>query len=242
MPNYCYNTLSVTSDNFEEVNFFFDSNKSFNNPDKNENSFLSFSKSVPKPEDEDDWYNWNNENWGTKWDAMNVQLNNYINDDIPEEEFSLEDTNELIYSFTTAWGPALSWLESVARKYPNLCFENEYSECGMDFYGKRIYSNGELTEDIEMSLSEYNWEKVDKKLLFELIKEKISLDEEYQVEDLVEEIVEEYANNDEYLDNIHSFVEKEIENYLLENQKKENEDCISLSYDNEGKEVNVLEF
>ena len=38
MPNYCYNTLSVTSDNFEEIRFFFDNNKSFNNPDKNDDS------------------------------------------------------------------------------------------------------------------------------------------------------------------------------------------------------------
>lgn len=235
MPNYCNNSLSVKSENFEEIKVFFNNNKTFNNPDNNDDSFLSFSKSVPKPEEEDDWYNWNIKNWGTKWDAIDVDLNN-----VSEDEFSLEYTNELIYSFTTAWGPALSWLESVAKKYPKLCFENEYSECGMDLYGKRVYSNGELIEDVEMSLSEFNWEKVDKELLLQLIKEKIDTDEGYQVEDLAEEILEEYANKDEYLDNIESYVEKEIDNYILENQK--NEDCLSLNYDNEGNKVDMLEF
>ena len=235
MPNYCYNTLSVTSDNFEDIKLFFDSNKSINNQDNNDNSLLSFEKSVPKPEIEEDWYNWNIQNWGTKWDAIDVVINNES-----EEEFSLENTNELIYTFSTAWGPALTWLETVSKKYPNLCFENEYFESGMDFYGKRIYSNGELSEDIEMNLSEYNWEKVDKELLLQVIKEKVNLDEEYELEDLVEEVVEDYGNNDEYLDNIHSYVEEEIKNYISENQNKE--ESLSLSYDNEGKKVNILEF
>jgi hypothetical protein len=214
MPNYCKNTLSVRSDKFEEIELFFEDNKTFNNQDKNNDSLLSFSKSVPKPEDEEDWYNWNINNWGTKWDATDVGINNVSKNGIP-----LESTNELIYYFTTAWGPALTWLGTLAKKYPNLCFEYEYSESGNDLYGKVMYSNGEMTEDIEKELSEFNWEKVDKELLLQVIKEKIDIDHEDEIDDLVEEVVNEYANQDKYLENIHSYVENEINNYILNNSR-----------------------
>lgn len=241
MPNYCYNTLIITSENSDEVKKFFEENKSINNKDSNENSYLSFSKSVPMPENEKDWYNWNCQNWGTKWDAIDVEIYNSSSHSSSENEFLIEEgTTEIIYSFSTAWGPALSWLETTAKKYPNLNFENEYSECGMNFYGKRIYSEGELTEDIQMELSEYNWDKVDKDQLMLIINDKMNEDEGSSVEDLAEEVMEGYANNVEYLDNIQSFIEDEIQKIIQ--AKQENDDSLTLQYDNEGKKVNILEF
>ena len=240
MPNYCYNTLKISCDNHDKIKVFFNENKSLNNKDKNDDSFLSFAKSVPKPESEEDWYNWNCNNWGTKWEAIDVELNCY-SDSILSNDFTLPDNStEIIYTFSTAWGPALNWLDTVAKKYPDLYLENEYSECGMDFYGKRCYANGEIVDDIQQTLSLYNWDKVDKRAIIKIIKKKLEEDTGSPIEDLAEEIFEEYADNNEYFDNISCYIEDEIEKIRLEMQKID--DSLTLNYDNEGNKVNILEF
>ena len=43
------------------------------------------------------WYDWRCENWGTKWDIVDVQLTNEIEDD--------EDKSSFSFNCWTAWGP-----------------------------------------------------------------------------------------------------------------------------------------
>ena len=230
MPNYCYNILKV----------FFEENRNTTENNDEEESFLSFSKSVPQPEDNSDWYNWNCENWGTKWNAIDVELNNFQHD-VPKSEFTISsDTTEITYYFSTAWGPALAWLDTVAKKYPQISFSNEYSESGMDFYGKREYDNGEMTSDYQDNLSTYNWNLVDKTLLLELINNKLNGEDIQDIDYLVDEIVEEYNDCNDYLENISCYVEEEIKKVIQSRQDSSH--SISLNYDNEGKDINQLEF
>lgn len=243
MPNYCYNTLIVSSDSNEEIKKFFLENRSFDNQEDEEDSFLSFSKKVPKPDDENDWYNWNCQNWGTKWDAIDVELDNYyLAENTLKKDFEIgPNETELRYTFSTAWGPALVWLDTIAKKYPNLNFMNEYSEGGMDFYGKRLYSDGEITEDFQSSLSEYNWSRVNKDTIIEMIHSRLNIDDDdYDIDCIAEEIIEDYANNEEYFENIHSFVMDEIVKII--DQKENNTNCLTLSYENEGKKLDSIEF
>lgn len=74
-------------------------------------------------------YEWENENWGCKWGAC---------------EPSLCDMNSdyLNYSFDTAWAPPLLFIEKVSEDWPELSFEISYSEPGMAFEGKALYSGG----------------------------------------------------------------------------------------------------
>ncbi len=44
------------------------------------------------------WYDWSNEHWGTKWDAYDVRVD-------PE-----------CVSFTTAWAPPKQWYRELARR------------------------------------------------------------------------------------------------------------------------------
>ena len=73
-----------------------------------------------------DWYDWNCNNWGTKWD---FNLENVEN----------PDPNTVTAAFDTAWAPPIE----AYNKLMELGFEIEafYYEPGMAFVGK--YDNGE---------------------------------------------------------------------------------------------------
>ena len=208
MPNYCNNTLTVSGSN-ESLNKFWIENRSIDNEEE-ENEYLSFNKSVPIPKNHDDWYHWCIDNWGTKWDAFECTLNEIdsINDNLDE------DCTSLIYQFDTAWGPPLIWLQKIVNIYINISFTLEYSEPGMDFWGKKEYLNGELIEDNECSLSEYNWSKVDINFLNSIIEKYENNIKDDNIEEIAQEIFEEYINEHDYLENISGYIEDLLKNLL----------------------------
>lgn len=61
------------------------------------------------------WYNWNLSNWGTKWNARDVEL--------IEGDFGV-----LHYSFETAWSPVRDLIKHLSYQYPTLHFTYEYEE------------------------------------------------------------------------------------------------------------------
>ena len=60
------------------------------------------------------WYNWNCEKWGVKWDASEVSISD-------------NDTN-LTYSFETPWGIPDGAFKAMSAQHPDLVFEVEYQE------------------------------------------------------------------------------------------------------------------
>ncbi len=166
MPNWCECQLEVISDNEEDLIQFFNDNK------ENDETFLSFNIAVPIPEEEEEnWYSWRIENWGTKWD-LNEETNYTLND------------NNLIYLFNTAWGPPTNWLVTTSKLYPTLKFNLVYGEPGMDFGGNIKVFNGDCIEIDEYSYSEYNW-KLNKEYVIDmlnsnLINDAIEIDENVQ--------------------------------------------------------------
>lgn len=59
------------------------------------------------------WYGWNVSNWGTKWDASDVEVNS---------GFIVEVT------FNTAWSPPINAIQALARKFPRDEFHLRYVE------------------------------------------------------------------------------------------------------------------
>jgi len=113
MPNWVMNDLRISGE-IEEVLLFIEENKT-------DDKFM-FSTLVPEPENNDDWYNWRVNNWGTKWDIDgNVDVQK-----VADDCFRLY--------FTTAWEPPIAWLKSVIKNYPQLNFELNACDPGMDWH------------------------------------------------------------------------------------------------------------
>ena len=66
---------------------------------------------LDKPYAGDDWYSWNQRNWGVKWDASNCKSK------------ELSDFNTIVFSFDTPWGTPEHFVRRLSKKYPNATFE-----------------------------------------------------------------------------------------------------------------------
>lgn len=58
-----------------------------------------------------DWYTWNLNNWGVKWDASDVKVK------------ELPDFNTVIYSFNSPWGCPEHFVRELSKLYPDATFE-----------------------------------------------------------------------------------------------------------------------
>jgi Ferredoxin-like domain in Api92-like protein len=75
----------------------------------------------------DNWYSWNVENWGTKWDVT--------------PNIWGEDDKSFNFSFDSAWGPPEAFFEHLADQY-GIEYSIKYYEPGAGFAGKRSYLDG----------------------------------------------------------------------------------------------------
>ena len=135
MPNWCSNRVQVFGDDkeikawkdlVESKESKFDFNKILPMPEE-----LRDTKSpVDKPNPEliekygyDEWYGWAVNNWGTKWslhaDAIEV----------------IDDDDEIVYHFSTAWSPPQGIHQELQKKFPDLGISWFYDEPGMGFAG-----------------------------------------------------------------------------------------------------------
>ena len=102
---------------------------------------FSFDILLPIPEKvshiEWNWY-W----WGTKWNITSI------------EDVSVH-SDSIYIEFQTAWSPPVPWIRELASYDPTLKIELEYSEPGMDFWGKIIYENSTKIHNEEKSYTEH---------------------------------------------------------------------------------------
>lgn len=91
---------------------------------------IDFNKIVPMPEEEEDnWYDWRCEHWGTKWNAY--------------------EQNELVdgLMFWTAWSNPKQVIIALSKKYPSIRIDVEYADedygnnCGKYSVENGIVSN-----------------------------------------------------------------------------------------------------
>ena len=119
MPNWCQNLVTFTHNDPEMITKLV-------NGANDEQLFNTF---VPRPtEKEDDWYHWNTENWGTKWDVA------------PYEEAFVEGekSDTVVLGFDSAWAPPVKFYEKMEEL--GFYVEAYYFEPGMGFCGR--YEDG----------------------------------------------------------------------------------------------------
>ena len=109
MPNWVQNVVKIKSNDKVLLN----SVKDFLSEGDN---LFNFSKIIPMPEDEPDWYNWNISNWGTKWNASDAELSVDSNDSV------------ITYCYNTAWAPALPVLVKLTTLYPTISLFTRFVE------------------------------------------------------------------------------------------------------------------
>lgn len=182
MPNWCYNLLEIKGTK-NDIEQFYNENKSISDKTNNKDSSddvqqLDFYNSVPIPkEEEENWYEWNIQNLGTKWNihdayyefteiidkesAFNTIKTIYCKTKESDHVLQLGSiikkfftSYECNYHFNTAWEPPTAWLYKIGKKYPNLRFKLTFEEQGCDFCGYKIIENGEIIETKSESCQE----------------------------------------------------------------------------------------
>ena len=136
MPNWCRNEVVVSGDEKDVSKFI----NLMTNDGKNFEEGFSFNKIVPQPDNifldnlgEDErkecekknipnWYDWNIENWDTKWDASSVFV------DCIEVDY-------IEFDFLTAWGPPIKVIKKLKKMFPKLNVYGAYVGEGYEFAG-----------------------------------------------------------------------------------------------------------
>ncbi len=86
----------------------------------NPKNHISFNTIIPAPNENEDWYSWNCENWGTKWDACHT---NEITRDLILRD-AVEGSTGYMYTieFATAWSFAAPFVQEWSKRYPEVRF------------------------------------------------------------------------------------------------------------------------
>ena len=124
MPNWCSNSITINGD--------YDTLVQLKPVVEMGEGLLQAIKPMPKelegttaPSEEANWYEWCNENWGTKWD--------------PEVHLEFTDNGDGTASITgwfdTAWAPPIAAFESLSQDWDSWYIEMFYEEGGMCYVG-----------------------------------------------------------------------------------------------------------
>lgn len=104
MPNHVINKVYINDDDspikLEQIR----------NEVTSDGVHMDFNMLVPEPEDNDDWYGWRCDNWGTKWNAY---------EHIPWEWG---------FCFWTAWSTPLNIWYALSCAYPDCFITVEYAD------------------------------------------------------------------------------------------------------------------
>jgi hypothetical protein len=122
MPNWCYNSVTISHEDKTKV----DELVAVLSSEKAE----LFMHLHPRPTDqEENWYEWNCDNWGTKWDITTHDWG--------------RDGNEVTLNFDTAWSPPIAlyeflesegWTVRALYHEPGMCFAGRYEDGFDDAY------------------------------------------------------------------------------------------------------------
>lgn len=122
MPNWCDNSVRLTHQDKEKID-------ALEAVLKDQQDCEVFYHLRPRPTDQDDnWYDWNCQNWGTKWDMTII-------------DFNREDDYTVWVSFESAWSPPIALYEFLVDEGWEV--EAYYHESGCAFCGKFTTEDGD---------------------------------------------------------------------------------------------------
>jgi hypothetical protein len=129
MPNYVFNKIEIigTDDQIFEVREFIKGR-----PFTDDKEYcIDFNKIIPSPEDRS--IEWCEDNWGTKWNAL-------------DQCVKADD----VITFRTAWNYVPRIVERLSQLFPAVTFK--YDASNMNEHVFEIYLNGEIIEESSEAL------------------------------------------------------------------------------------------
>lgn len=126
MPNHITNVLKATGDE-STLKAMFEAIKC----DDTGLGSINFNKVIPAPDyiyqgnlgskerekyGENNWYDWNRSNWGTKWNSYGYT------------DEAIKDFDGKTITFETAWNGVPRIIEKLSEQYPEIEFEYSYSD------------------------------------------------------------------------------------------------------------------
>jgi hypothetical protein len=178
MPNHCNNKLGITGPK-EDVEQFIElvTNMGSN---KDNNPYELFKNLLPMPKElegtispskerneqliekygSDNWYDWCNSNWGTKWGDYSLTTSGISHKkkyaystlengetDYENPVITLSGESSIHFEYDTAWGPGCDELANgIVNRFPKLSGFISYEEPGMCFAGQLIFAEGEIKQ------------------------------------------------------------------------------------------------
>lgn len=94
-----------------------------------------------------DWYNFNNREWGTKWDVAVAEGDEHPTTYM-EGPVANGDNKVVYYNFETAWSRPLPALQKLSAQYPTLLFTLSYEE-ETGWGGEMEFLRGEIISESE---------------------------------------------------------------------------------------------
>ena len=139
MPNWCSNKIEVSG---KDLQVFRESLRTVVSLE-----VFGFSQLYPEPnyddekQDEDEimptWWNWRNDNWGTKWEPRDCVV------EVMDKSITI--------NFSTAWSPPFQWAEYVTKNY-DLKIIVYFLESGIGLCGSRTIIDGEAKSGTGLSI------------------------------------------------------------------------------------------
>jgi hypothetical protein len=142
MPNWCSNRATITGPSpvIDEIRAILE------DP---EGELLNWMVPQPNFEGDSDWYQWNVNNWGTKWDITDVYIDN------ADEPDSIE------FSFSSAWAPPVEAFTTWAFGDGRVQFSLEYWEPGCGFVGVTAFDGEYLdTDDVDCNSNPARYKEI----------------------------------------------------------------------------------
>ena len=165
MPNHCYNEIQIVSDKgLEPIRKLIVNENKLPLKDQTEltgdTQLIDFNLVAPQRFDSSEpevfagWYEWNCENWGTKWNAYECEI-------LMDCNGKYNDILEI--KFTTAWCPPEAWVKRLAEKLFE--YDPDANICGfialkvlrtlghgmcftmMEPYNRRVFRDGQRSKE-----------------------------------------------------------------------------------------------
>lgn len=168
MPNWCFNELTISGEKAKVVRFLegLKAVPAAYNGEVETKPCYTLNSYVPVPQEVQQGpysptygehvlspltqvcgYNWQIENWGSKWDCMATEeFEAEMTHAFSNLEVQPEDHVEVSLQFETAWSPISQWVETVGQQFSDLVFTLHYCEEGMGFGGVTEVIDGNVDE------------------------------------------------------------------------------------------------